>query len=184
MPNDSSKRRLLLHACCATCSGFLARQLAENYEVTIFYYNPNIYPESEYARRRDEARIFFVDQGYSFIEADPDYAKWREMVTGLEREPERGRRCELCYCERLEKTAQEAQNGGFDAFASTLAISPHKDVQLINRLGLELQQNYGVEFLAGDWKKQDGFRQAMAFSREHSFYRQNYCGCEYSQLEK
>jgi len=178
------RKKLLLHTCCATCGGFLASKLAADYEVAIFYYNPNIFPAEEYARRRDEAKIFFTDQGYQFIEIDPNHPKWREMAVGLEREPERGRRCELCCRERLEKTALHAKKQGYDLFASTLAISPHKDATLVNRLGEELADQYGIGFLAGDWKKQDGFRQAMAVSQEYNFYRQSYCGCEYSQLEK
>jgi len=184
MPNNSRKKQLLLHACCATCSGFLAGQLSADYQVAIFYYNPNIYPQSEYVRRRDEAKKYFARQECRFIESDSDHNKWREMIVGLEREPERGKRCEFCYRERLEQAARYARDHGFDAFASTLAISPHKDAQLINRLGKELEQKYGVEFLAGDWKKQDGFKRAMDLSHEHNFYRQNYCGCEYSRLEK
>lgn len=184
MSDISSKPRLLLHTCCATCSGFLASRLAADYEVSLFYYNPNIYPDTEYVRRRDEAKKFFSAAGYEFIEIPPDHGNWLELVKGWELEPERGKRCEVCYRERLAKTAQYAQNHGYDLFASTLAISPHKDAKLINRLGQELSGGYGVGFLAGDWKKQDGFRQAMAISREHDFYRQSYCGCEYSRLEK
>jgi hypothetical protein len=147
--------------------------------VAIFYYNPNIFPAEEYVRRRDEAKKFFSAEGYEFIEMPYDHANWLNLVRGLEREPERGKRCELCYRERLAETAKYAKDNGFDLFASTLAISPHKDAKLINRLGQELAQQYGVEFLAGDWKKQEGFRSALAVSREHNFYRQSYCGCEY-----
>lgn len=181
---ENNKKKLLLHTCCATCSGYLASRLSHDYVVTVFYYNPNIFPESEHVLRRDEAKKFFLGQGYEFIEIEPNHDKWRKLVAGLEQEPERGRRCEICYRDRLGKTADYAKNNGFEVFASTLAISPHKDSQLINRLGQELAENTGLVFLAGDWKKQDGFRQAMALSHEHGFYRQNYCGCEYSRLEK
>jgi len=168
-----------LHACCATCSGFLASKLASDYEVAVFYYNPNIFPAAEYARRRDEAEKYFLGQGYEFIEILGGHDGWLEQVKGLENEPERGKRCLVCYRQRLEKTARYAKEHNYDIFASTLAISPHKDAKLINSLGQELAQTFGVEFLAGDWKKQDGFRQAMAVSHEHNFYRQSYCGCEY-----
>lgn len=175
------KPKLLLHSCCAPCSGFLARELSRDFEVSIFYQNSNIWPESEYFRRRDEAKKFFGQNDFNFFEDNYDHSDWLSFMAGLEGEPERGKRCEACFHYRLARAARFAKARGFDFFASTLAISPHKDAEIINRLGEEIAQEQNIKFLSGDWKKQDGFRRASTFSHEHNFYRQTYCGCEFSR---
>lgn len=119
--------------------------------------------------------------GIKFIEDKYNHASWLSAVKGLEGEPEKGKRCEVCYKYRLEKTAEFAKQNGFDVFATTLSVSPHKSAEVINRLGKELAQKYGLEFYEADFKKQDGFKKAMTLARELNFYRQNYCGCEFSQ---
>ncbi|MEK7653570.1 MAG: epoxyqueuosine reductase QueH [Patescibacteria group bacterium] len=213
--------KLLLHSCCAPCSGFLARELSRDFksqavkirgayfdetdlsrlsgrragceasavrptgfEVAIYYQNSNIWPEEEYQRRRDEAKKFFTREGFEFFEDDYNHSDWLNFIKGLESEPERGKRCEECYRYRLARVARFAKSRGFDFFASTLSISPHKDAELINRLGEEIAKEKGVEFLSGDWKAGGGFDRASALSRQEGFYRQNYCGCEFSSGTK
>ena len=173
-------KKLLLHTCCAPCSGYLADELAKDYAVAIYYDNPNIFPKEEFLKRSDEAAKYFARRGFEFIQPDYHHEDWLELVKGLEGVPERSERCLVCYHFRLSRTANYAKQNGFDYFASTLAISPHKDAQAINSIGDALSAQVGVNFLAGDWKKNDGFKHAMEFSCEHDFYRQNYCGCEFS----
>ncbi len=174
------KNKLLLHACCATCSGFLAKELAVNYEVTVFFDNPNIWPREEHDRRLSEAEKYFSDRNIKFISVGYNHEDWLAMVAGLEDQPERGARCLACYEKRLADTARFAKENSFGFFASTLAISPHKDAGAINSIGERIAGEIGLKFLAGDWKKNDGFKKAMELSRQCDFYRQNYCGCEFS----
>lgn len=174
------KQKLLLHTCCATCSVFLAEKLSADYQVTVFFDNSNIYPKSEYDKRLKEAKNYFEQQGIEFVESSYDHQDWLMAIAGLESEPERGKRCLVCYRKRLLNTALYAKENDFDFFASTLSISPHKDAQNINNIGEEIAEEIGLNFLAGDWKKNDGFKKAMEVSRQCDFYRQNYCGCEFS----
>ncbi|MFA5029587.1 MAG: epoxyqueuosine reductase QueH [Patescibacteria group bacterium] len=175
-----NKPRLLLHTCCAPCSGFLARELSRDFAVSIYFDNPNIFPEAEYQHRLEEVKNFFRQGSTPFMTASYDHLAWLKVVSGLENEPERGKRCLVCYRERLKNTAKFAKDNDFDYFASTLAISPYKDASAINAIGQELERELAIKFLAGDWKKQDRFKQAMTFSRERGFYHQHYCGCEFS----
>ena len=174
------KPKLLLHACCAPCSGFLARELSRDFSVSMYFNNPNIFPLKEWEARKQEANIFFEKEKIDFIEEEHDHGSWLDLIKGLEQEPERGRRCVLCYNFRLEQTARHARENGFAYFTTTLSISPHKDARAINYLGKALSKKYKVKFLEGDFKKKDGFKKAMAFSHNHDFYRQHYCGCEFS----
>lgn len=174
------KPKLLLHTCCAPCSGFLAHQLLRDFDLLIYFQNSNIWPVQEYHRRLEEAKKFFQKEGLEFFEDDYDHEAWLESVAGLEGEPERGKRCEECYRFRLARAARFAQARGFDFFATTLSISPHKDAKVINSVGEKIAQEKGIKFLSGDWKKFDGFKNAMVFSHDQGFYHQNYCGCEFS----
>ncbi len=178
------KPKLLLHLCCAPCGGFLASALAENFAVAGYYDNSNIYPEEEFLKRKNEAKKFFAESGLELIEADYNHQSWLDLVKGLENEPEKGARCRVCYDYRLRATARCAKDNGFEYFASTLAISPHKDARPINELGQAMAEEFGIKFLASDWKKQDGFKKAMTFSRERGFYHQDYCGCEFSAVAR
>lgn len=178
-----SQPKLLLHSCCAPCSGYLVTQLANNFEVAVYYNNPNIYPASEYQIRKNEAKKFFTNHGTKFIEIAYDYNKWLELATGLEQEPERGKRCLLCYYFRLNNVAQYALDNDYDFFASSLAISPYKNSKIINNLGRAVAKKIGLEFIDEDWKKKDGYKKATEFARSYDFYRQNYCGCEFSILD-
>ena len=174
------KPKLLFHSCCAPCSGYLVSQLADNFAVTVYYNNPNIYPESEYQTRKNEAKKFFTDFGTKFIEIEYDHSNWLELARGLEGEPERGKRCILCYHFRLNSAAKYAKDNDYDLFASSLAISPYKNSKILNNLGRAVAKSVGIEFIDEDWKKKDGYKKATEFARSYDFYRQNYCGCEFS----
>jgi len=176
------KPKLLFHVCCAPCSGYLSSKLGETFDLTVYYDNSNIFPEEEFLKRSSEAQKFFESQNINFILANWDHQKWLELVRGLEEEPERGKRCALCYHSRLRSAAQYAKDNGFDIFTTTLSISPHKDGELLRNIGRNLAGEYGVKFLDEDFKKNDGFKKAMEFAKQCGFYRQNYCGCEFSKL--
>ncbi|MDD5040246.1 MAG: epoxyqueuosine reductase QueH [Patescibacteria group bacterium] len=177
---ETSKQKLLIHICCATCAAYVLEQLRERFDVTAYYYNPNIYPESEYNIRRDEAHEYCKRNGFSWVEEAPDQTKWHQTVKGHEHDPERGNRCTICYRIRLEKTANYAQQHGFQCFGTDLTISPHKDAKRLNAIGKELEAEYSIKYLEADFKKADGFKKAIELSRKECFYRQHYCGCIYS----
>lgn len=178
----SQKPTLLLHACCAPCSSAVVERLAPDYAITIFFYNPNIHPQSEYLQRRDELQKWCADVVHlPCVIQDYEAQNWFESIHGLEYEPERGRRCNRCFRLRLEKTAQYARSNNFDVFTTVLSISPHKRHDRINRLGLKVANVYQVEFYPANFKKQNGFKRSVEISREHNFYRQNYCGCTFSK---
>jgi predicted adenine nucleotide alpha hydrolase (AANH) superfamily ATPase len=175
--------RLLLHICCAPCSTEVTRRLASDYEITGFFYNPNIHPREEYGVRLTEHERFSKEIGINYIEGDYDPETWFERTRGFENEPEGGKRCQACFALRLEETAKLAEEKGFDVFTTTLTLSPHKNARLINSIGKRIGQDYGVRFLFADFKKKDGFKHSLDLSREHNLRRQNYCGCVYSILE-
>lgn len=176
-----NKAKLLLHVCCAPCGAGVAELLNRNFNVTGFFYNPNIQPGEEYQKRRLEVERYFQDENLPLIAGDYDIDQWFEAIKGLENEPEGGRRCEACYQFRLVKTAQLAKNNGFEWFATTLTISPHKKAETVNRIGQELGWEHGLKFYEADFKKNDGFKKSCDLARELGFYRQNYCGCLFSR---
>lgn len=178
------KKKLLLHVCCATCAAYVLELLGRNFEVTAYYYNPNIFPLKEYRIRFREVRDYCKQKDIPFIEELPDHDSWLSLTRGYEKEPERGERCTICYRMRLEKTAHYAAENGFDQFGTDLSISPHKDAQRLNTIGKELEQMYGILYFEADFKKRDGFKKAMEVSRCNNFYRQSYCGCEYSMQDQ
>jgi len=186
-------KKLLLHVCCIGCGAYVLELLKSEYDITLYFYNPNIEPRAEYDKRLQEAKkvtestLLFAsplirgEEGKGvFVEGDYENKRWHELVRGHEQDPERGERCRICYRARLEKTAQYASEHNFNFFTTTLTISPHKDAEAINKIGLELGEKYGVNFLARDFKKQDGFKKTCALSRRLNLYRQEYCGCGYS----
>ncbi len=175
-----SKPRLLLHICCGGCGAYVARALGRDFRVSLHYYNPNIWPPEEYEKRLAEVRRIARKVGCKLLVGGYDHSAWLEKIKGLEREPERGRRCLVCYQDRLEATAKKAKEFGFAWFAATLSVSPHKLAGEISRIGRELEIKYGLKFLDRDFKKQDGFKQSLALSKELGLYRQDYCGCEFS----
>ncbi len=175
--------RLLLHACCGPCSSAVLEQLCAHFEITILYYNPNIWPPEEYRRREAELERFVADAhppGVTVVEDRYDPQEFYAAVRGLENEPERGGRCTLCYRLRMRRAAEYAAAHGFDWFTTTLSISPHKDAERINRLGQELSAEFGVPHLPSDFKKRNGYLRSLQLSAEYGLYRQDYCGCVFS----
>lgn len=179
------KPKILLHSCCAPCSTTAIFSLVNDYDIQIYYYNPNIEPEEEYVKRKNE-EIRFVDklkkQGYDigFVDVDYDNEAFEKMAVGLENEREGGKRCEKCFLLRLEKVAQAAKEGGFDLFATTLTVSPHKNAELINSIGKQLEQKYNITYLETNFKKKDGYKKSIEYSKQFGLYRQDYCGCRFS----
>ena len=176
------KPRLLLHSCCAPCSSHCLSVLAPLAKVSVLYFNPNIYPREEYEKRKSEQKRL-IESAFPEVElldADYDHDAFLRAAAGLEEEREGGARCEKCFRLRLERAAREAKAGGFDLFATTLTVSPHKNAPLINAIGLEEGEKAGVEFLPSDFKKRDGYLHSVRLSEKYALYRQNYCGCEFS----
>lgn len=174
------KPKLLLHACCAPCSSACLERLKDYFSVTVFFYNPNIEDE-EYLKRKKELIRFIEETGWAnFIDCEHETKDYYTAVEGLELCEEGGERCEKCFYLRLERTAKEAQKLGYEYFSTTLTISPLKDEQLINAIGYGLQDKFSIKWLPSDFKKRNGYLRSIKLSKEHSLYRQNYCGCIYS----
>ena len=178
------KKQLLLHVCCGPCSLHVLQKLQADFAVSGFFYNPNIQPFREFAFRRLEVEKIAATLGWTMVYGAYDMEEWFAAVRGFEREPERGRRCTICFRFRLEKAFRYAREHAFDVVASTLSISPYKATAQINEQGLALAREYGVEFLPENFKKHGGFliarRQAELFGVKH----QDYCGCVFSKAEK
>ena len=186
LPSGSDRPRLLLHACCAPCSSATLERLAQWFDLTILYYNPNIYPPAEDHRREAELERIVQQAGYRFpvVELPYDPQEFYDAVKGLEQEPEKGERCTVCYRLRLEQTARYAAEHGFAWFCTTLSISPMKDPVRINDLGRELGEKYGVRFLPSEFRKKDGYKRSLQLSEQYGLYRQDYCGCVFSKQER
>ena len=175
------KQTLLLHCCCAPCSSACLEKLKDYFDITVFYYNPNIEDE-EYLRRKAELSRLIKETGWAKeIDADRDKEKFYSAVKGLEKEPEGGKRCEVCFKLRLEKTCDTAESLNFDYFTTTLTISPLKDATLLNEIGESLAEGKRTKWLFSDFKKKDGYLQSIRLSEKYSLYRQDYCGCIYSK---
>lgn len=179
------KKKLLLHCCCAPCSSHCLEILNRYFDITAYFYNPNITDEKEFDKRYQEL-VRFVSEVYR----DGDVITYREnqekelfytMALGMENEPERGIRCYHCYKLRMEKTASFGKQHGYDYFTTTLSISPHKNAVWINEIGEELSKKYNIPFLYSDFKKKNGYKRSIELSAEHHLYRQNFCGCEFSK---
>jgi predicted adenine nucleotide alpha hydrolase (AANH) superfamily ATPase len=177
------KKRMLLHCCCAPCGTHPIRLLQKNFNVVPYFYNPNIHPKDEYEMRRNEMKTLMDRWHFSLIEDIYDINHWFERIKGYENEPEGGERCALCYRIRLKRTALYARENGFDYFATTLSISPHKKAAMINVIGKELEKKYNVQYYEADFKKKNGFKISCQISKEEGLYRQRYCGCIFSQKE-
>ena len=178
---------LFLHSCCAPCSSYVLEYLSEYFKITIFYYNPNIYPEEEYLKRVAEQKRLIsqlpTKNKVDFEEIGYDSSEFFNAVKGLENIPEGGERCFVCYKLRLEKTAKLAAEKGFDYFTTTLSISPYKNAQKLNEISEELGEIYKVKALPADFKKKEGYKRSIELSAEYNLYRQNYCGCVFSKRE-
>ena len=173
---------VLLHACCAPCSSAIVEWLiAHHIRPTIYYFNPNIFPEQEYIIRKNESKRHAESLGLTWIDGDYDHNLWREFVSGLEGEPERGRRCEKCFTLRLIATAREAVRRDIEYFATTLASSRWKSIDQINRAGEIAQDTVpGTRFWAQNWRKDGLYERRNQLLKEYGFYNQQYCGCEFS----
>lgn len=180
-----SAPRLLLHSCCAPCSSYVLEYLSDYFEITVLYYNPNIYPEEEFSKRLSEQKqllkkmsfknpVTVIDEGYNPQE-------FYNAVRGLENEKEGGARCKKCFYLRLMKSGEVARRGGFDYFTTTLSISPLKSAETLNQIGKEVSEKAGVPYLYSDFKKKDGYKRSIELSAQYGLYRQNYCGCIFSQ---
>ncbi|MBO5411920.1 MAG: epoxyqueuosine reductase QueH [Clostridia bacterium] len=177
--------KLLLHSCCAPCSSACLERLKEFFSVTVVYYNPNIDDRAEYEKRKAEQIRFLQETGWAeFIDCDHDTTAFTDAITGLEKEPERGKRCYVCYRLRLEKTARLAKEKGFSWFATTLTLSPYKNAEWLNEIGETLGKEYGVNYLYTDFKKKGGYHRSIELSKEYGLYRQNFCGCRFSKREE
>lgn len=179
---EGTKPSLLLHACCAPCSSYCIEYLHKYFDITLFFYNPNIFPAEEYAHRVNELKRLVTEMGLSIpvLEAENDTESFYALAKGRENIREGGARCFDCYRLRLKKTAQLAREKGFDYFTTTLSISPLKNSKKLREIGLELEGEYGVKNLPSDFKKKEGYKRSIELSKKYNLYRQNYCGCEYS----
>lgn len=176
--------KLLLHSCCAPCSSYVLEYLSDYFEITVFYYNPNIFPESEYTKRILEQQMLIQDMKVkypvSFLAGSYERDKFYEIAKGLEHLKEGGERCFKCYELRLEEAAKIAKEGEFDYFTTTLSISPMKNAEKLNEIGNKVGAKYGVSYLQSDFKKKNGYKRSIELSKEYELYRQDYCGCEFS----
>lgn len=185
------EKRLFLHSCCAPCSSYVLEYLSAYFQVTVFYFNPNISPDGEYRHRLAEQKRLierFNREGnrYPILVQEGEYVpqSFYDMARGLESCPEGGERCEKCFRLRLEETARQALAAGADYFTTTLSISPLKNAPLLNRIGEELARTYGIPWLPSDFKKKNGYKRSVELSAEYELYRQDYCGCIFSKEER
>ena len=181
------KPKLLLHSCCAPCSSAILEFLQNYFDITVYFYNPNITFEEEYYKRLNEQREYHEKRGYSIKVIEGNYnpkEDFFKQVKGLEDRREGGERCFKCYTLRMEATVQKAKELGFDYFSTVLSISPLKNAQWINEIGEKLSEKYGIKFLNGDFKKKNRYLRSTEISREYELYRQDYCGCVFSKMER
>ena len=180
--------RLFLHSCCAPCSSYVLEYLSDYFEITDFFYNPNIEPEEEYRHRESELTRLISEMNLRhpvhFEAGRYDPSEYYESVKGLEHIHEGGERCFACYRLRMEEAAKHAAEGGYDYFTTTLSISPLKNASKINEIGQELETLYGVKHLPSDFKKKGGYQRSIQLSKEHGLYRQDFCGCVFSKHER
>lgn len=185
--NSATKPKLLIHACCAPCSTACLEKIINYFDITVYFYNPNITNESEYNKRLIELQNYLksvygdtISLVYDIYESQ----QFLNAVKGYENEPEGGKRCQICYALRLDKTANYAKTNGYDYFTTTLSVSPHKNAEWLNKMGENLSSKYNVNYLYADFKKQGGYLRSIELSKQNNLYRQNYCGCEFSKTQK
>lgn len=177
--------RLLLHACCAPCSTSVIEKLQPDFNLALYFFNPNIHPEKEYLFRKREIINYAAKVNIPVYDDDYLIKEWFAQVKGKERYPEKiGIRCALCIYYRLDRAAAKAKSENFDLFTTTLTVSPHKNAKMINGLGKNIERRTGMKYLKADFKKQDGYKRSIEMSAENGMYRQDYCGCVYSMLER
>lgn len=185
LTESGKKERLLLHACCAPCATYVLEYLSLYFDITVFFCNPNITDPNEYSKRLGELYRLIGNapfcKGISIIEDNLPSSAFFEVARGFESEPEGGARCEKCFRLRIERTAELAKREGFDRFATTLTVSPHKNAALINGIGAECEKRFGSPYLPSDFKKRGGYQRSVVLCRDYGIYRQQYCGCVFSE---
>ncbi len=175
------RKKLFLHACCAPCASACIERVKDFFDLTVFFYNPNMDTAEEYALRAEETERLCKAFGVNCIIAEREQEKFYAAISGYEDCPEGGSRCERCFTLRLKKTAETAKESGYDYFTTTLTLSPLKNAELINSIGKSIGEEVGISFLPSDFKKKGGYLRSIELSREYDLYRQNYCGCEFSK---
>lgn len=182
---NEERQKMLLHVCCAPCSSHVLETLENQYNITSFFYNPNISSIEEHDKRMAELKRFVSEAPFTrdvdIVEARYEPEVFLEMAKGMEELPERGLRCYKCYELRMRKTAEYAAKNGYDIFTTTLSISPHKNAAWINEIGKALSAEYGVDYLYSDFKKKNGYLRSIELSKEFNLYRQDFCGCDFSK---
>lgn len=182
---EGVKPKLLLHACCAPCSSSVLEYLNKHFEITLYFYNPNISAKEEFEKRAEELKRFVcefpLENFKGVVIEEYDHGEFLEMIKGKEDLREGGARCYDCYTLRVEKSAQYAFKNGFDLVTTTLSVSPHKNAQWLNEIGKMMAEKYNVEYLYSDFKKKNGYKRSCELSKEYALYRQDYCGCEFSK---
>ena len=177
--------KMLLHSCCAPCSSYVLQVLSDFFDITVFYYNPNISPIEEYELRKEEQKRLIKSLNFKnrvdFLDCAYENYEFENISKGLESEPERGKRCFKCYELRLRKTAEMAKNLNYEFFTTTLTVSPYKNAEWINQIGENLSKKYDVNYLVTDFKKNDGYKKSIELSKKYNLYRQNFCGCKFSK---
>lgn len=175
-------RKIVLHACCAICSAYPLSMLKDSgYDVIVYFYNPNIHPEEEYQKRLEAQHTLCKHFDCKLVEGEYNPDEYYSFVKGFENEPERGLRCDKCFELRLQKTAEYAKSIGVDTFTTSIVISPHKNFSKISQIGEKIAKDMGINYLAIDFKKKDGFLKTNRISKELNLYRQNYCGCSFAK---
>ena len=180
--NLNGKKTLLLHSCCAPCSSYVITYLKDYFNITVLYYNPNIEPIEEYEKRKQEQIKLCKLFNIKVLDCDYDNELFHQTVIGLEDAKEGGIRCFKCYELRLRKTASLAKN--YDYFGTTLTVSPFKNSNKLNEIGLSLEKEYNIKYLVSDFKKKDGYKKSILLSKQYNLYRQDFCGCIYSMKDK
>ena len=181
--NLKERKKLLIHSCCGPCSSYVLEYLNKYFDITILYFNSNIYPEAEYKKRLDEQKRL-VSKAYQdkikVVEIGYDHDEYLEYIKGHEEDTEGGERCHLCYKYRMEKACIYTKDNNFDYFTTTLSVSPYKNSKVLNEIGKQLEDKYKMKYLYADFKKKNGYKRSIEISKEYDLYRQNYCGCEFS----
>lgn len=186
--SERKRPKLLIHSCCAPCSSYVLEYLSNYFEITVYYYNPNIFPPEEYGRRVEEQENLIhamkLNNLVSFRQGDYNPDLFYKSIQGFESESEGGNRCFLCYELRLKEAARISKDEGYDYFTTTLSISPHKNSEKLNEIGEKVAKEFNVAYLPSDFKKKNGYKRSIELSKEYGLYRQDYCGCVYSKKER
>ena len=179
---NGERKSVLLHTCCGPCSSACIERLREYLDVTVYFYNPNVEPMEEYLKRKETQIKLLEELDIPYIDADYDNDYYRSQVKGLESEKEGGARCPVCFKIRLKRTAEVAKENNFDYFCTSLTVSPHKNSDIINKIGHAIGELVGIKFLYSDFKKREGYKRSIELSKEYELYRQDYCGCLFANV--